>query len=330
MLESPEGVVRPQSPFYVTRKEDSIALASIGQRGGIITIKGPNQIGKTSLLYQTIEAAKRAQKRVVLIDFQTLDKTVLEDADRFFRAFCQLITAELEIEDRAWNARLPSGANCTRSIEHVLKILDSPLVLAMDEVDVLFEASFGQDFFSMLRAWHNRRGFDPGWDRLDLLLVISTEPYLHLQETLSAPFNVGEMIEPGYFTLDQVIDLNQRHGSPLHTSEVRQLMDLIAGHPYLVRRALYRLATNMITVDQLFAQATDDRGPFGDHLRYHLFRLHDNQRLVRSLREVIDIQTCSDERDFLHLQEAGLVRRLEGRTVTTRCRLYSDYFKERL
>jgi hypothetical protein len=79
----------------------------------------------------------------------------------------------------------------------------------------------------------------------------------------------------------------------------------------------------------LFANATADRSPFGDHLRYHLFRLRDREDLIQGLRQAIRQNTCQDELVFWGLRGAGLVRR-EGRAVVPRCQLYADFFRERL
>ena len=76
-------------------------------------------------------------------------------------------------------------------------------------------------------------------------------------------------------------------------------------------------------------RAADDDGPFGDHLRYHFFWLHDREDLIQGLRQVLRNNTCADARVVSRLHSAGLVR-LEGRTVLPRCRLYADYFRKYL
>lgn len=330
-LEMPEGTIDPQSAFYVMRPSDAIAQEAIGRQGVTITIKGPRQMGKSSLLIRTIDAAVKAGKRVVFLDFQLFDKAALTDADRFFRQFCAWLTDELELEDRLdtyWNMPLGNSQRCTRYVgRYLLKELARPLVLAMDEVETIFDTGFRSDFFSMLRSWHNNRATTLIWKQLDLALVTSTEPYQLIENLNQSPFNVGEVIDLADFTLDQVADLNRRHGSPLQTDEERRLMDLLGGHPYLVRRALYLVASGRISATDLFATATDDRGPFGDHLRYHLFRLHGKKDLVLGLVQILRHNECSDERVFFRLRGAGLVRR-EGRLVLPRCRLYADYFRE--
>ena len=199
----------------------------------------------------------------------------------------------------------------------------------MDEVERVFDTAFRSDFFSMLRSWHNNRAMSPIWKQLDLALVTSTEPYQLIENLNQSPFNVGQVIELDDFSPESVSDLNQRHGIPFTPAEERQLMTAIGGHPYLVRRALYLVASGQITATDLFAEATQDRGPFGDHLRYHLFRMNDKPALIDGMLQVIRHHTCPDERVFFRLRGAGLVRR-QDQAVVPRCQLYADYFQEHL
>lgn len=332
-LESPEGTMDSESDFYVERPSDAIALKTIVQRGVTIAIKGPRQVGKSSLLIRTIEAAVNAGKRVAFLDFQLFDKAALTNAELFFRQFCIWLTDVLEMADRVdeyWNTPLGNTQRCTRYVgRYILKELGNPLVLAMDEVDKVFDADFRSDFFGMLRSWHNSRATTPIWKQLDLTLVTSTEPYQLIDDLNQSPFNVGQVIELGDFTPEQVADLNRRHGSPLNSNEERQLIALLGGHPYLIRRSLYLITSQQITTAELFANATTDNGCFGDHLRHHLSLLHNKTELIESLLQVIRQNTCSDKQIFWRLRGAGLVRE-EGRVVLPRCQLYADYFRENL
>jgi hypothetical protein len=333
LLELPEGTMDTESRFYVKRPFDANALETIKRAGVTITIKGPRQMGKSSLLIRTIHAAIAAGKRVAFLDFQLFDKAALTNADLFFRQFCSWLTDSLEMDDRVeeyWDERLGNSQRTTRYVSrYILKELDSPLVLAMDEVDSLFEAEFRSDFFGMLRNWHNSRAFTPLWKRLDLAIVTSTEPYQLIENLNQSPFNVGEIIDLIDFTAEQVSDLNRLHDSPLQPADEQRLMALLNGHPYLVRRALYLVASRRLTFQELLEHATDDRGPFGDHLRYHLFRLHNKAELIESLQSVIRNQRCQDDLIFFRLRGAGLVRR-EGKKELMRCALYEDYFREHL
>jgi hypothetical protein len=332
-LEMPEGTMNPDSKFYIKRAADDIALNTIEQQGVTITIKGPRQMGKSSLLIRTSGRAVELGKRVAFLDFQLFDRAALTNGECFYRQFCQWLTLELDLIDRVaeyWAAPLGNSQRCTRYMSrHLLKTLETPLVLAMDEVESVFDTDFRSDFFGMLRSWHNSRATTPIWRQLDLVLVTSTEPYQLIANLNQSPFNVGQVLELVDFSAEQVATLNQQHGSPFNLRQVSQLMDLLAGHPYLVRRALYLVASQQITVSDLFTQAIADRGPFGDHLRYTLFRMNDKPDLVQGMLQVIRSQSCSDERVFFRLRGAGLVRR-ERAAVLPRCQLYANYFGEHL
>jgi hypothetical protein len=331
-LEAPAGTVDLQSPLYIPRDEDRVALSEIQRRGATITIKGPRQVGKSSLLVRTADAAKKAGKRVVFLDFQLL-KSSLTDSDTFFRQFCALITHKLGLKNQVedyWSSPLSNASRCTEYVgSYLLRTLEHPLVLAIDEADSIFATDFCTDFFAMLRVWHNNRAFDPDWKNLDLALVTSTEPYYFIDNLTQSPFNVGEVIDLQDFTPRQVADLNRRHGSPLSPDQEQQLMTLLNGHPYLVRRALYLIASRRITALELFTHATEDRGPFGDHLRSLMLRLHDKEDLFQALCQVESKHQCRDDQVFFRLRGAGLVRR-EGGQELPRCQLYADFFRGHL
>jgi AAA-like domain/TIR domain len=335
VLELPEGTMDSESLFYVERPGDGIALSTIGRQGVTLTIKGPRQMGKSSLLIRTIDGAMKAGKQVAYVDFQLFDQEALLDAEVFYRQFCMVLTEQLALPERLeefWQAGTGNVQRCTRYMQnYVLKELGYPLVLAMDEVDRIFDAEFRSDFFSMLRSWHNNRALPNMriWKQFDLALVTATEPYHLIANLNQSPFNVGEVILLSDFTLEQVVALNQRHGDPLGVGQVEQLYGLLNGHPYLVRRALYLVASGQLGFEELLIQAAKDKGPFGDHLRYHLFRIYDKKELVQGLLQAIRNQTGGDERITRLLTAAGLIR-TEGQQNLLRCQLYAEYFREHL
>jgi hypothetical protein len=328
-LEQPEGTMSVASQFYIARATDGPAIASIGEVGVTLTIKGPRQVGKSSLLMRVIDAAVAAGKRVAFLDFQLFDRAALASPDLFFRQFCTWLTDTMELDDRVdefWTMQLGNSQRCTRYIErYVLKAMDEPLVLAMDEVESIFDADFRSDFFGMLRSWHNGRAAKPAWRRLDLALVTSTEPYQLIANLNQSPFNVGQVLTLDDFAPDEVHELNERHGRPLDVAGEGQLNDLLGGHPFLTRRALYQVASGRNTEQALFGQAAAERGPFGDHLRYHLFRLHGQPELVQGLVQVIGQGRCDDETVFWRLHGAGLVRG-EFQRARMRNHLYASFF----
>jgi hypothetical protein len=84
-----------------------------------------------------------------------------------------------------------------------------------------------------------------------------------------------------------------------------------------------------MSADGLFERAVDERGPFGDHLRHHLFRLHGNKTLEESLRGLLRGRECKDVDVLWRLTGAGLVHRV-GDGVVPRCPLYAEFFRRHL
>lgn len=206
---------------------------------------------------------------------------------------------------------------------------DSPIILAIDEADRLLETPFHTDFFGMMRSWHNSGAFNPIWEKLKIVMAISTEPYLLIADAQQSPFNVGLKLYLEDFDAAQLQFLNQRHGSPIGDRDFKQFLFLLNGHPYLTRKALYTLRAENLTWVEFVAQAVNDRGPFSDHLRRQLWLVRDESQLQSALRQIISSGTCPDEDACYRLERAGLIKE-SGDTYVFRCDLYRQYFEEKL
>lgn len=325
-LESPGGPMAPESPFYVERRSDSRAAAAL-HGSSTVVLKGPRKVGKSSLLLRLASAAQRRGRRVILLDFQALDLSQYSELDVFLRDLCSWLSRELALEDRVaetWRQPLDSRRLCTDYIERwVLGADESPLLLALDQVERIFDCSFSLDFFTMLRNWHNLRARRQVWKRLELLLVSSIEPNLFIDNVYQSPFSVGDEITLNDFEPPEVAELNRRHGSPLTPEEESRLVDLLGGHPYLTHLALYQVADRRMSAEELFARAGDYQGPFSSQLRRLSVLLADEQ-LADGLRRVIAGESVS-ETMFFRLEGAGLASRA-GSHVRPRCQLYADFF----
>jgi hypothetical protein len=320
------------STFYIERPADTTALQAIRGQGVTLAITGARQVGKTALLAHITAEACRQGKCVLTLDFQLFERDVLADPDRLFRYICEAASVGLGIESRvdAFWGNLGNSYNCTRYFEHyLLPRLNAPLVIALDKLERFPDTVLRASFFSMLRAWCDNRAISPIWGQLDLVLVTSSAADQLVANDGQSPFNTGVTIALDDFTADQIADLNERYGRPFAARERQELARLLAGHPYLVRYAFYLAASGAQTPAQIIETAASDTGPFGDHLRYHLFRLSNQPRLVDELRQIIRSGSSADEWAFNELRSAGLVRR-DGERVLARCRLYAAYFQQHL
>jgi hypothetical protein len=331
-LELPESILGADSRFYIERQADLRAATAIARQGVTITIKGSRQMGKSSLLQRLAQVAQQREKRFVWLDCSLL-KVSDADAESFFTNFCEVLTDEVGLESRlaTWKRPLTNAFRCTKYVrQEILRRLEEPCVLAIDQAEALFDTTYRTSFFGMLRTWHNNRAAKRIWRQLDLVVVTSTEPYFFIDNLQQSPFNVGEVIELQDFTAREVAEMNHQHGSPLTPAQVQELMELVRGHPYLVRRALYLVGSRQMSATELFKEATNERGPFGDHLRALLWLLHTHDEVLRTgLRQVMRDKRSPNETLFFRLRGAGLVRREQG-DVIPRCQLYAKFFKGHL
>lgn len=335
-LELPEGQVPLDSQFYVSRPPiESLCNDAIVKPGTLIRIKAPRQMGKSSLMTRTIDRASQRGYHTVTIDFQLVDRHILENFDLFLKWFCISITKGLDLPNRIdnyWDDIFGSKMSCKDYMEnYLLAQIERPLVLALEEVDVLFQYSdLADDFFALLRSWHEEAKSRSLWQKLRLILAHSTEVYIPLNINQS-PFNVGLPINLPEFKSTQILDLALRHRLNWNLSRVEQLMNIVGGHPYLIRIALYYLAKQRQTLEELFSQASTETGPFSNYLRRYLWQLQEQPQLARSLQKVLAANT-SVRLGFIEmfkLHSMGLVR-LQGNEVTLRCELYRQYFSDRL
>ena len=295
-------------------------------------IKGPRQVGKSSLLVRYVAACRQAAKRVVYVDFQSISDAQLADYPAFLQGLLAVLLRRLERPVDTLPA-IESGLDATDVVEaQILDRLDGPLVFAFDEVDRVLGRPWQKEFFALLRSWHNRR-WEPAWARVDLALVIATEPYLLVDSADQSPFNVGELVTVRPFSAAAVGDLNQRYGAPLSAGECQALFELTNGQPYLTRVALYRLVADPDTPwSTLQTTADRDDGPFADHLKALLMIVH-RAGLEAALREVIKRGRVPPGGDplitYYRLRGAGLVNK-DGERIVPANLLYARFFKKLL
>ncbi|MAT42181.1 MAG: hypothetical protein CL609_07555 [Anaerolineaceae bacterium] len=332
-LSIPGGALSLSDKFYVEREEDNKLRQEIVRRGTTITIRAPRQTGKTSLLMRGLHYAREKGAQVIFLDGQSLGLDEKSEMDTFLRSLAELLVDELRIDglqiEKSWNDRLVAQKNLTNLIEdHILSRFEEPIILAFDEADALLETRFYQHFFGLLRSWHNRRAMLSEWEKLNIVLVISTEPYI-LIDNINSPFNVGLKLNLTDFSQADFELLNYQHGSPLNEAESSQAFDLLNGQPYLTRKLLYLLARNQLSWQEIEKKATSDNGPFGDHLRRLNWGIRTQSILQKALLQIISTGRCSNEDAIFRLQKAGLVIQ-NGDIVTCRCGLYAQYFGHKL
>jgi len=328
------------SAFYVERPPiESDCYQEILQPGALIRIKAPQQMGKTWLMEKLLEQVALQGYRTVSLSLKLADSRIhFTNLDKFLRWLCTNASKQLGLPgqlDNYWDEEnLGSKVSCTTYVEeYLLEQAETPLVLCLDDVDLVFPyPEIYEDFFALLRSWHEKaKSRKKLWTRLRLVVIHSTEVYVRLNLDQS-PFNVGVPIELLEFSQQQVQDLAKQHGLDWDVAQVKQLMQMVEGHPYLVQQALTHLKTHPgTTLDELLATASTAAGIYSHHLLQHLLNFKQHSELALALKEVVTAtgSVRLEPIQAYKLHSMGLVK-LQGNEVKPRCNLYRQYFCEPL
>ena len=330
----PNGSVPLGSPFYLERASlEEEVYQEIRKPGALVRIKAPREMGKTSLLLRILDYAKRQSYRTVSLNLEQVDQAILSDSNQFLRWLCANTARQLQLKpnlDEYWDEDLGSKISCTSYIEeYLLESIATPLVLALDEVNQIFEhPQVSKDFLPLLRSWYEESKTLPIWQKLRLIVVHSTEIYVPLQLNQS-PFNVGLPVQLNTFSKKEVQQLAQRYGLDWEQEgeEARQLMDMVGGHPALVQIALYHLSRGRLTLAQLLKTAPTSTGIYSHHLQRHLIVLKEQPELASALNTVMSaIEPVQLESILAYkLISLGLIKQSESRAIPS-CELYRQYF----
>jgi hypothetical protein len=335
-LEPVGGAVPPDSPFYVERATDHEFHTALRRNESILLVKGPRQVGKTSLIGRGARATREMNWRIAMTDFQKLSAAQLATEEGFYRLLALTLAKSLKFKydfENEWLEVFGANMNMDSFIRALIEESNTPLVWFMDEADKLFGAPFASDFFGLVRSWHNSRATEPGgpWGRFTVVMGYATEAHLFIQDLNQSPFNVGRQLPLDDFSQGQVEELNRRYGAPLKSeSEVTALMALIGGQPFLVRRALDTLARELMDFSTLLATADRDEGPFGDHLKRILVSVSQLPEVVEALRTSLKQPDLRETSGYPRLLAAGIIRQRPDGSSELRYEIYRRYLSAHL
>jgi AAA-like domain len=317
---------------------ESSCYQEICKPGALLRIKAPWQTGKTELMSKIIHYAEQKGYRTVVLNLRDATKEDFSNLDKFLQWFCTIIAHRFELTasvDEHWRKSIGnSKIKCRSYFEKYLLPLDSPLILALDEVDRIFPIQeIASEFLGMLRTWHEDAKTRQLWQQLRLV-VLHSEIYTEVDINQS-PFNAGYEMTLTDFNENQVLSLAQRYGLNWDAAKVTQLMAVVGGHPYLVGEALKQIAQQDATLSEVLQTSHTPWGIYSRHLERHGRNLQSNPELASAFQKIVQANSPVEFNAELNqtmavkLNDLGLVKLLNN-SVMPRYELYRQYFRERL
>ncbi|EAW46604.1 hypothetical protein N9414_21866 [Nodularia spumigena CCY9414] len=172
----------PIPELYVERFAiEFLCYETLLQPGSLIRIKAPKLMGKTYLMERVLTQIAKQGYRIVSLSLEMAErKTHFTNLNKFLRWLCLNLSRELNLPnqlDEYWDAEgMGAKVSCTTYLEtYLLAGFPNPLVLYLDDVDVLFRyPEIYEDFFGLLRSWYEKGRNRPNWKKLRLAIAYGT------------------------------------------------------------------------------------------------------------------------------------------------------------
>lgn len=334
-LETPEGSVPLNSDFYIERlPQETQCMDEIGKPHALIRINAPCQMGKTSMVMRVLKRAEDRGDRTVYLSLAQVMEKAWHDADLFLQWFCASVAIKTNHKFQQENyATLTALMGSTLGTQeyfesYLLPDLAVPVTIGLDAIDRLFDyPHLYTNFFSLLRSLHEAGKHKEILSRLRLVISHAADVYMPI-DIHRSPFNVGISVRVGEFSRDRVELLATKHHLNWTQRDLDRLMAIIGGHPFLVRLAMFEVASGNIDLTSLIANASSRQGIF---YQRHLAKIETILKLDRDLlvamTDIIRSPQGTSLAPRLKAQLEGLgVVTFADELVVPRCELYRQYF----
>ncbi|MBK8253574.1 MAG: AAA-like domain-containing protein [Polyangiaceae bacterium] len=339
--------------WYVPNEaKEQLILGTLRHAGAPVVVTAPPFSGKTTVL-QCIVSKLRAEHTggrekclVLLIDLGSVGESTLGDPPAFFLELAHMLVDGYERGLReageavpndidtwveyAWKRPISPEARLTNLVEKRILGRDRDrLVLAVDRADRFVGKACGDPMARMLRQWVRTGSLgDELWSQFRLALAVAGSAlYFYAPDAVSELFASATHVRIESFSLPDVRRLAALYGSRWSDDELRKIVELAGGQPYLCRMILFLertgvYKTDLLDIDRLKTEHC------ATLLRQVWLRVAEQPDLRKPLCLLLRDPTTKLSTDEYHrLYQAGLVRRESGAYLVPN-QLVASYFKE--
>jgi len=227
--------------LYVERAADGELFdALIASR--ICHVLAPRQMGKTSLCIHVQRRLATREVRCAVIDLSILGSQVQMEAWYFglLQELCDALRLPLDPQT-FWrqHGHLSPVHRWVRFLGKLVAASDAPIVIFIDELDVLLALPFGRDdFLASLRAVHDLRVKEPAYHKLTFCLIGVVAPAYLMADPGRTPFNIGQSIHLGDFSREEIGAFAEVLPGLAGRSDewLDEIYAWTNGHPYMTQR----------------------------------------------------------------------------------------------
>ncbi len=256
------GGLNPHTPSYVKRFADD-QLYELLKQNYFCYVFNCRQMGKSSLQAQVkmrLEATNAQGNQCVYLTLQEMDCSQSISENQWYREFYKKIFRNLNLQkqtdfNECWSSFSGQGAISSFSdfmAEILLPSTSSNLVIFIDEIDRILELSFRDNFFGLIRTFHEKRAEYDDFNRLTFCFLGVATPNDLIQNPLQSPFNIGRAIELRGFEFNESLVLAQGLQDVASVPEevLREILFWTGGQPFLTQKVCALLVESQVRIGE--------------------------------------------------------------------------------
>ncbi|MEM1168941.1 MAG: CHASE2 domain-containing protein [Cyanobacteria bacterium P01_H01_bin.35] len=241
------GGLSANDPTYVLRKQDKELLEKLQAREYCYVFNA-RQMGKSSLRVRVMKKLRSKGAKCAAIDMTRLGDFSIEKEswyEGFLRELFRGFGLTYTINYQEWIAGSQSLTNIQRLALFIEEILflnfpNQNIYIFLDEIDVLVNLPFKNEFLAFIRSCYNRRADDENVDycRLTFCFFGVATPEDLIRDGEHTPFNIGYPIELTELTFEDGKVLTKGLVEVVSDPDVvlQKVFDWSGGQPFLTQK----------------------------------------------------------------------------------------------
>lgn len=240
------GSLAVDAVSYVARIADCQLYNYLIQGDFCYVLDSP-QMGKSSLLVQTLHRLKQNGDRCCYIDLTTIGSEHTTPL-QWYKGLVAAIASELGLADRFnlkyWWKEQDDFSYLQRLSKFIEELLTvhfpyDQLFIFVDEIDTILNLDFTvDDFFALIRYCYNQRAINPEYERISFTISgVATATDL-IGNKKRTPFNIGRAIKLSGFQLHEVepliAGLSTKYAEP--STVMEEILAWTGGQPFLTQK----------------------------------------------------------------------------------------------